>query len=127
MSDVERKWLEQARYDLDTARAMLTSGRYLYVLFCCQQAVEKALKALYIHRRGDFPPRLHNLPRLAEAAGLGIEGERLDFMAELSVYYIQSRYPEEVDELAKAATPEKAKSVLVASEEVVEWLVSMMK
>lgn len=85
------------------------------------------MKALYIKRRGDFPPRLHNLVRLAEAAGLGVEEERLDFMAQLSVYYIQSRYPEEVDELVRAATSEKAESALSATEEIVQWLLSMMK
>lgn len=46
MSSASQQWMEQARYDLDTARAMFDSGRYLYVLFCCQQAVEKALKAI---------------------------------------------------------------------------------
>lgn len=66
MREASRPWAEQARYDLDTAGAMLSSGRYLYVVFCCQQAVEKALKALIVVRTGEMPPRLHNLPRLAE-------------------------------------------------------------
>ena len=56
MSSTEGDWIEQSTYDLETARAMLTSGRYLYVLFCCQQAVEKTLKALIVHRTGEFPP-----------------------------------------------------------------------
>ncbi len=29
-------WLDLARYDLETASAMLESGRYLYVAFTCQ-------------------------------------------------------------------------------------------
>ncbi|MEW6185460.1 MAG: HEPN domain-containing protein [Thermodesulfobacteriota bacterium] len=49
------RWEEQARYDVDTARAMMESGRYLYVLFCCQQAVEKMLKALIAQRTNEFP------------------------------------------------------------------------
>lgn len=56
MALTESDWLEQGTYDLETARAMLASGRYLYVLFCCQQAVEKTLKALIVHRTGEFPP-----------------------------------------------------------------------
>lgn len=39
-------WLDIADYDLETAKSMLTSGRYLYVVFMCQQAIEKLLKAL---------------------------------------------------------------------------------
>ena len=41
MDDLSRQWAEQAQYDLDTADAMLKAGRYLYVLFCCHQAVER--------------------------------------------------------------------------------------
>lgn len=46
MSKARQKWNDLARYDLETARAMMTSGRYLYVLFCCQQAAEKAVKGI---------------------------------------------------------------------------------
>ena len=45
MTTIPEQWAERANYDLDTARAMLKSERYIYVLFCCQQAVEKALKS----------------------------------------------------------------------------------
>jgi len=34
-------WLETAEYDLETAGAMLNSGRWLYVIFMCQQAIER--------------------------------------------------------------------------------------
>ncbi len=40
-----------------TARALLKSRRYLYVLFMCQQALEKLLKAHVTARTGEFPPR----------------------------------------------------------------------
>ncbi|HNT28701.1 MAG TPA: HEPN domain-containing protein, partial [bacterium] len=37
-------WFEIAEYDLETARAMLKTKRYLYVGFMCHQTIEKALK-----------------------------------------------------------------------------------
>ena len=40
-------WLELAQYDLDTAAAMFSSGRWFYVVFMCQQAIEKLCKGLY--------------------------------------------------------------------------------
>jgi len=40
-------WLELAQYDLDTAAAMFSSGRWFYVIFMCQQAIEKLCKGLY--------------------------------------------------------------------------------
>jgi HEPN domain-containing protein len=36
-------WDDMAEYDLETARAMQSTGRYLYVGFMCHQAVEKKL------------------------------------------------------------------------------------
>ena len=70
MGKPEESWESQARYDLDTAHAMLVSGRYLYVFFCSQQGMEKALKVVIVHRTGNFPPRVHSLLRLAGHAGI---------------------------------------------------------
>ena len=125
MSSASKQWTDQARYDLDTARAMFDSGRYLYVLFCCQQAVEKALKAIIAERTQELPPRIHQLMRLAEVAGLEVIGERAEFLRELSAYYIQTRYPEEIKDLASQAKKESAQRVLYRTEEVLQWLNSM--
>lgn len=126
MHSVER-WAEQARYDLDTARAMLNSSRYLYVVCCRQQAVEKAMKAVIVQKTRDFPPRLHNLPRLAEIGGITINQEREAFMGELSGYYIQTRYPEDIVSLGSALNRETATDVLRRTEEVTQWLLSMLE
>jgi HEPN domain-containing protein len=40
--------MEQALYDIDTAKSLLESNRPPYLLFMCQQAIEKALKSLTI-------------------------------------------------------------------------------
>lgn len=45
LADHSAYWIERAEYDLETAKAMQQTGRYLYVGFMCQQTVEKALKA----------------------------------------------------------------------------------
>jgi HEPN domain-containing protein len=125
MDDLSRQWADQARYDVETADAMLKAGRYLYVLFCCQQAVEKAIKALIVRRTGEFPPRVHNLVRLAEVAQIASDGERIRFLGELSSYYIQSRYPEEIKAADSAVTPELAREVLSKTEPMVTWVLSI--
>ena len=40
-------WLELASYDLESAGAMNAAGRWFYVVFMCQQAIEKLCKGLY--------------------------------------------------------------------------------
>jgi hypothetical protein len=34
-SEITEKWLERVVYDMDTARAMLRTKRYIYVVFMC--------------------------------------------------------------------------------------------
>ena len=70
VTDRSGYWIELAEYDLETAKALLQTGRYLYVGFMCQQVVEKALKAT-IAKHGAFPPKTHDLVHLAELANLG--------------------------------------------------------
>ena len=122
MDDLSRQWAERAQYDLDTADAMFKAGRYLYVLFCCQQAVEKMLKAIIVQRAEELPPRIHRLVRLTELAGVAVEERQMDFLRELSDYYIPTRYPQDVANLARAVKPEKAQWVLSQSREFVQWL-----
>jgi len=50
MDERAEYWIEIADYDIATAKAMLQTGRYLYVGFMCQQTIEKSLKALIARR-----------------------------------------------------------------------------
>lgn len=126
MATIPEQWVDQARYDFDTARAMFDNRRFLYVLFCCQQAVEKMLKGVIAKRTGEFPPRLHNLMRLAEHTGLEFEEARLSFFGELSSYYIQTRYPKETDTLLNNVSQEIAQEILTETEDTIRWLSSMI-
>ena len=65
---------------------MLEPGRYLYVVFCCQQAVEKTLKAIIAKRTGETPPRIHSLMRLAEKAAIALSEEQAQLFRELSIF-----------------------------------------
>jgi len=104
---------------------MFKAGRYLYVLFCCQQAVEKMLKSIIVQRADEMPPRIHRLVRLAELAGVAVEEKEMDFLRELSEYYIPTRYPEDVADLALDVKQDKAQWVLTQSREFIQWLSSM--
>lgn len=115
------KWNVLADYDLDTARAMLSSGRYLYVLFCCQQCLEKSIKGIIAERTGDHPPRIHNLVRLASRAGLDVPGDMLDHLRMLSNYYIASRYPDDSESVSEIKE-DVAQDMLAKTEIALEWL-----
>ncbi len=94
-------WVKASRYDLETARALLESRRYLYVLFLCQQSLEKLLKARgwqgpWSCRRG-----FTALCASRSLAALSVSEEERRFLERLSLYYIQSRYPADIRNLTR--------------------------
>ena len=116
-----QKWLDRVEYDIQTADAMLSAGRYIYVISMCQQAIEKCLKAVAVSRGTEVPP-IHNLRRLAEVAGVAFEEQKLRKLDFLSEYYINSRYKEDLNELSKEITKDFAADLLVFSKETIGWL-----
>ena len=44
-------WLEEANWDLENARILFKNNRFNTVVFHCQQAAEKAVKALLYHNK----------------------------------------------------------------------------
>jgi len=69
-------WLHYAESDMISAEALHRIGQELNAIFHLQQAVEKALKALYIKQNPTMPPRLHNLRELASGCGLQLTNNR---------------------------------------------------
>ena len=93
MDKIVAHWVERSKYDLDTAKVMLDTGRYLYVAYMCQQTVEKMLKAI-IAQYGKENFTIHNLNRLAEISSFSndLTSEQFNFLAELTPYHIEARY-----------------------------------
>ena len=86
----------QARYDIETARLLFDTGRYLYVLFCCQQAVKDAQGA-------DSTRQNCRLVCIISCdwRGCCTHGpETPRPFRRLTDFYIASRYPEEIEEAA---------------------------
>lgn len=115
-------WHDLVKYDLDTADAMFESKRYIYVLFTSQQAVEKMLKALVLKMTEKFPPRTHDLLKLAQVAQLELDEKQKEFLAKLSYYYIETRYPEELADISKNITQNIALEYLIKAKETIGWL-----
>ncbi|RJQ46347.1 MAG: HEPN domain-containing protein [Nitrospiraceae bacterium] len=120
-------WLNLSGYDIKTADAMFNSRRYLYVLFTCQQAAEKMLKALVTKNTKQFPPKTHDLLRLADLSRVDIDETRKEFLAKLSYYYIETRYPEEVVKISKDINRKTAFEYLNNTKAILKWLKPKLK
>src|SRR4030067_2633029 len=122
ITDKTKKWLERVDYDLQTADAMLNTGRYIYAIFMCQQAIEKVMKA-FINNLGKDVFPIHNLRRLAEKAGLidDLTEEHLIKLDFLSQYYINARYKEDIAELSKGIKQHVSRSLIDFSKDTIQW------
>jgi HEPN domain-containing protein len=120
-------WLDRVVYDMDTAKAMLQTGRWIYSIFMCQQSLEKCLKALIAYQDKEIVP-IHNLRRLAEIASIIHEFDestlvKLDF---LSNYYISARYKEDLNQLSKGINETLVQDFIQFSEGTIAWLCQKM-
>ena len=123
MNEKTSYWLDLADYDLETAEAMLKTGRYLYVGFMCHQVVEKVLKAV-IASLGHEPPYIHNLSRLAEKASLyqRMSSDQRDFVDSLEPLNIQGRYPGDTDKLSSFLTATRCRRMIDDTKDLHQWI-----
>jgi HEPN domain-containing protein len=124
-------WVSLSRYDLNTAKAMLASRRYLYVLFTCQQAIEKIiekmLKALVVQNTRSFPPKIHDLVKLLTIAGIEAPEEKKEFLGKLNYYYLETRYPAELSEISKLIKRQIALDIFNETRKTLTWLKSKVQ
>ena len=116
-------WRTGAEEDWTVARELVDSGRSRHGLFFAHLAVEKLLKAHVCRKTQDLAPRIHNLVRLAELAGICPSESQLDVLAEMNAFSLEGRYPEA---LVPAPTSAEARDYLARSEEIFEWLIKTL-
>lgn len=128
MDEKVKYWIDLAEYDLETAKALLETKRYLYVGFMCHQTIEKGLKAV-IASKGTFPPKIHNLDTLADKANLTerMTDEQIKFIVSINPLNIESRYPKYQDKINSMLTPEICKKIIDGTGEMLQWIKMRLK
>jgi HEPN domain-containing protein len=117
-------WKEISEYDLETAKAMLETMRYLYVGFMCHQVIEKIFKGYFILKNNSMPPYTHNLTKLARSGNFYDEfnEEQKDLIDYLEPLNIEARYPSYKEALIKEFTKEKCLKILEETEVLYKWV-----
>ncbi|WP_148682735.1 HEPN domain-containing protein [Pyrobaculum ferrireducens] len=91
-------WIREAWYDYCTARLLFEARRWSAAAFHCHQAVEKALKSLYLVALRREPPKTYVLTELyrelRRGRGVELSPSLEEGVAELNKFYIVSRYPD---------------------------------
>lgn len=115
-------WIALADYDIETARHMLATERYLYVIFLCHLALEKLLKAHVAEVTQTIPIKTHDLIYLVKKSQLNLSESHLDFIGKINTASIPTRYPDDLQRSLREYTKLVAKDYLNQTIELVQWL-----
>ena len=122
-------WHELAQYDLESADAMFATGRWFYVVFMCQQAIEKLCKGLYTLYLNDNIPKIHNIKQIflcfEEKLNVTVEEDKYHLFDSLSAYYLTTRYPDFTKQANRQVNEKEAKLLLTKTKEVFSWLLTL--
>ena len=111
-------WRNGSDEDWGAAYELVESGRTRHGLFFAHLALEKMLKAHVCRATGDLAPRVHNLVRLAELAGLPLSETQRTFLARFNQYQLEGRYP---DTLTTPPEVGEAEEELEQAEAMLQW------
>jgi len=120
-SEWANTWLQQAKHDLEAARALREDGFWDTCALMCQQAAEKAVKALWIDVKQQDPPKVHSVGKVALELGATVDLAKA--INELSGDYMATRYPDmAVGTPFAQYTASEADDRLAKAETVLEWV-----
>ena len=119
MKEEVKNWWEQAKDDLEKAKDNFPS-HLDGAAFFCQQGVEKALKALLIETKGNFP-KIHDIVALARMTNA--PPDIINRCKQINPYYTETRYPDFSENIpAKAFSKEEVQEVIKLSKEALNWV-----
>lgn len=115
-----RLWWEQSKRDLKIAEHNHARGDYEAAVFFCEQAAQKALKALLMHHTSRPIPKIHNLVELGRL--VGIDDQLSLFLAQLTPHYMISRYPDAAGAVTNEIYDGRMSLLFVrGTKKVLEW------
>lgn len=115
-------WIDSAKHDLEVAETLFSAGKYDWCLFVAHLVLEKTLKSLYVQNRQSFPPRIHDLVRLAKLADIELDEDTSEFLDSVNTFNISTRYPDEKLRFYKLCTPEFTAENFRQIKEIQKWL-----
>lgn len=109
------EWYNRAEKDIKAAEGSINSEEYNWACFQVHQAVEKALKALYIKKHKKLI-KVHDLSLLAKRCNA--PKNIFDLCSDINPVYVDTRYPD----VPKDYKKEEALILIDKAKEVIEWI-----
>ncbi len=125
MNERTANWLEEANWDLENAKILFENDRFNTVVFHCQQAAEKAVKALLYHNKiNGWGHSIHSLlEKYKEIKNLNFNDIESTALS-LDKHYITTRYPDALPNIAphKAYTKQEAELAIAQATKIINFV-----
>ena len=119
-------WITISENDIPVMEHLFDAGDYSYALFIGHLILEKILKAHYVKKTEESPPRIHDLFKLANLSCSELSDEQLKFLIQANAFNIEARYPEEKLNFYNVCTKEFASENISKIKELHTWLKSRL-
>ena len=125
--EIIKYWIDTSDRDYQTLEHLFQMGDYHWGLFLGHLTLEKLIKALFVKRTGDYPPRIHDLVRLAEKSGIKVSEEMLVNLELITRFNLSIRYPDYQQEIYRICNKEYSYNVLKSIDEARAWLKKLIQ
>ena len=127
VQEIKKYWLEEALEALNVADHLYEKNDYSYSLFFGHLAIEKLLKGVFVLKKGEHAPYIHNLQRLAEILDIKLTDDQTEKLITITRFNLESRYPDQKRSFRKKCTKEFTENELKKIKDIFKWLKSMIR
>ena len=97
-------WIDSSDKDFKTMEDLYHTKNNNWALFMGHLVIEKLCKALFIKRKQDYPPLIHDLRRILKKADVEIPDENKIVLDSISRFNIRARYDDYKQSFYKICT-----------------------
>lgn len=120
---IEVSWQENGEKDFEVAQGLFRLNHYSHCLFFCHLALEKFLKAIFVHRKQRHAPYIHDLLVLAKRVGIELSQKQISELETITSFNIQARYADYKSEFYKRFNRKVyAAKYLSVTKDSIKWL-----
>jgi HEPN domain-containing protein len=115
-------WIKSSDEDFEVMIDLFNLKKYSYALFFGHLVIEKLLKANYVKNNGIDIPRIHDLEKLANSAGLKLTEKHANELQDITKFNIGVRYDDYKKTFYKKCTDKFTEENIKSINGLRKWL-----
>lgn len=124
--EIIKYWKDTSENDFRTMKNLFATKDFCWSLFVGHLVIEKLLKAIYVKNIDENVPKMHNLLRLAEKAGIILNEQQKDSLDIVTTFNISARYPDYKQIFYKKCTEKYTLENIETIKELRLWLLKLI-